>query len=83
MSLAVLAKAALITFLVIATVTVVAVYIHRLRHREPRPSWPPTESVYRNHVRTPLPPWVDEYGHVIDDDGDGGGPGRPPQAGQA
>ena len=79
----VLAKALLIVFLVIATATFVITYMRRRRDRDSRPSWPPTESVYRTHVATLLP-WVDEYGQVIDpDEEDGDKDGQRPQAGHA
>jgi len=85
-----LAKVALIVFLVVGTATFVVIYRRRLRRRKPLPPWPPAGPVYYGYARTPLPPWVDEYGNVIDPDGiddpaDAGGDAPPggDQAGQA
>ncbi len=79
-ALIVVAKVALIAFLVLGTVTIVVTFVRRLRRREPLPPWSPT-GYYYGYARTPLPPWVDEYGNVVDPDDDPP-PGRG-HAGQA
>lgn len=67
--LIVVAKAALVAFLVVGIVTIVVTFVRRRRGREPLPPWSPT-GYYYGYARTPLPPWVDEYGNVIDPDDD-------------
>ncbi|MCX2929236.1 hypothetical protein ORI20_03040 [Mycobacterium sp. CVI_P3] len=69
MTLLLLAEVALVAFLVVATATFVVTYIRRKRRREALPPWSPTGTYY-GYARTPLPPWVDEYGNVIEPDDD-------------
>lgn len=67
--LIVVAKVALVAFLVVGIVTIAVTFVRRRHRREPLPAWSPT-GYYYGYARTPLPPWVDEYGTVIDPEDD-------------
>ena len=61
------AKVALVAFLVGATATFVVTYARRRRRREPLPPWTPA-GTHHGYAPTPLPPWVDEYGNIVEPD---------------